>query len=474
MTKKIASLITFIFLLVVVVVGINSVDAAFKPCPTGKIRCGTVCQAPSTLSGSSCETANGFTGNYNDCENCVGATCSSPKVICGGYCRDIHIDEGSSCTSGAYAGVTNDCGICEDLVCADTSVMCSSGCQFEDASMGGACGINGTIDGCGNCTGEHYEEIWQKDVGKAYYNNGNVGIGTSDPNHDLSIVSIGNPELTLRNNLTAEHWGIYNKATEIDGDDSLRFFWGTDEELDGDRFIFGNNGNFSLQGGIGVWDGVDYEFGTSGQMLSSTGSGLEWIDVSSGGRDALQAIYNFGGNNVLMTASIGDVRFRNSINDILFLDESSSYVGIGTSSPEAKLDIDGQVKIRGGNPGEGKVLTSDGAGLATWETPSASGGGISNVLTDVTLIGDGTAGNELGIANDFYSNYSTDCPAGQYIYGINSDGTFDCREDLSGEGSMSLSVMSPVVGSGSAVDPVTLESCDVGEILEYSGSGWYS
>lgn len=42
-------------------------------------------------------------------------------------------------------------------------------------------------------------------------------------------------------------------------------------------------------------------------------------------------------------------------------------VGIGTETPFAKLDVDGQVRIRGGNPGEGKVLTSDAAGRASWE-----------------------------------------------------------------------------------------------------------
>lgn len=48
-------------------------------------------------------------------------------------------------------------------------------------------------------------------------------------------------------------------------------------------------------------------------------------------------------------------------------------VGIGTMSPGAKLEVAGQVKITGGTPGSGKVLTSDGSGLATWQAPSSSG-----------------------------------------------------------------------------------------------------
>lgn len=45
-------------------------------------------------------------------------------------------------------------------------------------------------------------------------------------------------------------------------------------------------------------------------------------------------------------------------------------VGLGPVNPAAKLEVEGQVKITGGNPGSGKVLTSDGSGLASWQTPS--------------------------------------------------------------------------------------------------------
>jgi hypothetical protein len=46
---------------------------------------------------------------------------------------------------------------------------------------------------------------------------------------------------------------------------------------------------------------------------------------------------------------------------------SSGNVGIGTATPSTKLEIAGQIKITGGNPGVGKVLTSDATGLASWQ-----------------------------------------------------------------------------------------------------------
>jgi hypothetical protein len=44
-------------------------------------------------------------------------------------------------------------------------------------------------------------------------------------------------------------------------------------------------------------------------------------------------------------------------------------VGIGTASPDpaAKLEVAGQVKITGGSPAAGRILTSDANGLASWQ-----------------------------------------------------------------------------------------------------------
>lgn len=47
-------------------------------------------------------------------------------------------------------------------------------------------------------------------------------------------------------------------------------------------------------------------------------------------------------------------------------------VGIGTINPDAKLEVAGVIKISGGTPGVGKVLTSDATGLASWQTANVA------------------------------------------------------------------------------------------------------
>ena len=58
-------------------------------------------------------------------------------------------------------------------------------------------------------------------------------------------------------------------------------------------------------------------------------------------------------------------------------------VGIGTTTPGAKLEINGSLKISGGSPGTGKFLVSDNTGLASWSDISGS------------LLPNGVAGNTL-------------------------------------------------------------------------------
>jgi hypothetical protein len=82
----------------------------------------------------------------------------------------------------------------------------------------------------------------------------------------------------------------------------------------------------------------------------------------------------------------------------------SGNVGIGTLTPDALLHVAGQVKITGGSPGTGKVLTSDADGLAVWQTPASTGltlpfdGTVSNTTAAFKVTNTGTSNTAGAIA----------------------------------------------------------------------------
>jgi hypothetical protein len=79
-----------------------------------------------------------------------------------------------------------------------------------------------------------------------------------------------------------------------------------------------------------------------------------------------------------------DVRIRTQAGDAMTVDAAGN-VGVGTTTPGTKLEVAGQVKITGGSPGANKVLTSDAAGLATWQTPPLASSGTSFLATTHAL-----------------------------------------------------------------------------------------
>jgi hypothetical protein len=225
--------------------------------------------------------------------------------------------------------------------------------------------------------------------------------------------------------------------------------------------VITNDQDLKLKGKLGVGETGD-SFGTSGQVLSSTGSGLNWVNVSS-----LPGSLPAGGTTGQTLRHNGTAWVANSN-----LYNDGTNVGIGTSSPTEKLDVAGSINaatsgaflysnnkeaiwynsnyfswgyegdynyfakpIRIGGAGSpaptdklevvgktkttnfqmtsgaalNKILTSDASGNATWQAFSFAG-----LLTDGTLTGNGTSGSPLSVV-DGYVNSGGDTMTGNLI-----------------------------------------------------------
>jgi len=162
---------------------------------------------------------------------------------------------------------------------------------------------------------------------------GNVGVGTTSPYAKLDVAG---------NIYTAPH-----------GSNNLH-----DISEQGSRFIGNKSGNTA--------DGF-------------TGMETEVLGISGGAsKDNVSRIhFNTWGN------SISNSRRVMTINEY-------GNVGIGTTTPTAKLDVAGKVKIADGTQGAGKILTSDANGVASWQSgggkPHIYNGQWGNVTTTPTAI----------------------------------------------------------------------------------------
>ncbi len=161
---------------------------------------------------------------------------------------------------------------------------------------------------------------------------------------------------------------------------------------------------------------ITYVIG-SGTNVSGSFAEIEWANGPyflkteadpSGGTD-----YSITGTTQLMSVPFAlhaqtsqDNHWQISQNNIYRMDGN---VGIGTNAPTQKLDINGQIRLRGGSPGAGKVLTSSSNGTASWQP-----GGLILPFTGSTTSG------TYGIS--ITHNSATGFNGGGYFKSVSSSG----------------------------------------------------
>lgn len=144
--------------------------------------------------------------------------------------------------------------------------------------------------------------------------------------------------------------------------------------------------------------------GTYSGYLNSTGADNTYIGNQSGTNNSIGSFNTFlgtfsgynnltGSGNVFIGRQAG--RDETGSGKLYIANSATATPLIYGDFTASQLTFNGQIKITGGTPGAGKVLTSDASGLATWENPTGS--------TDWSITGnagtvDGT--NFIGTTDD--------------------------------------------------------------------------
>jgi hypothetical protein len=241
--------------------------------------------------------------------------------------------------------------------------------RFQNSNRGGAATYNGFMIGenaVGSGSGIQFYTGGYNNNRMVINETGNVGIGTTSPNVKLYING------STGDVLNAGGGKIANVNNPVNAGDAANKKYVDDNfQVKGNYFL--HNGN---------------SFGTTTVLGTNDSYGLN-LETNNVARMSISSsgVVNFNIPEVasafaVSSASLGGPRFSiDDANSRIFFDGN---VGIGTITPAAKLDVAGTIKISGGNPGVGKVLTSDANGLASWVTPAA--GGVTSVTsTDGTL-----------------------------------------------------------------------------------------
>jgi hypothetical protein len=363
----------------------------------------------------------------------------------------------------------------------DGDINMSSGSNFR---------INGVAQTFGGGGGG--SSVWSLNSTNAYYNSGNVGIGTTSPGYKLDVdgdinMSSGS---NFRINGVAQTFGgggggsfsgdIADYITHT-GNTTTKFGFPADNEflinISGNQAIMinsngettiGDDSNIGSGHKLTVVDGSTLNNGSYADLVITN------MNEHNNARLLLGTSHNTDSTSAFKAAIIADGAGTYSRSDLHFCLESSTNnsanavlahskmmikydtgnVGIGTTTPAYKLDVDGDINMSTGSNFRinGVVQTFGG------------GGGGSSVWSEV---------NSFGMTNTYYTSGNVGIGSTPSIYRLDVNGDIN----MSSGSSFRINGVAQTFGGGGGSSPWTTSGSAAGtyppSAMTSNGSGGY-
>jgi len=172
---------------------------------------------------------------------------------------------------------------------------------------------------------------------------------------------------------------------------------------DGDWIISGNHMYSAVSGNVGI--------GTISPQTPLDIYSNSWDNIMRIGADSFYnraLIFSSG-------AQWASISGSTSNRDDIVIEHESGEIGIGTTNPAAKLDVNGSIRMNDGNQGTGKVLVSDAMGIASWETPTIYASDINGLSDGIAFSSTVYLGDGAGISTTGNNNTGVGHQAGRAI-----------------------------------------------------------